>query len=88
MIKHAVESEADEFIVATETGILHRMKKDNPDKTFIPANENAVCEYMKMITIEKVLKSLQEEVYEVKVPASIAGKAKKSIDRMLEISPI
>ena len=88
MIKHAVDSEADEFIVATETGILHRMKKDNPDKKFIPANENAVCEYMKMITIEKVLKSLQEEVYEVKVPLDIAHKAKKSIDRMLEISPI
>ena len=88
MIKHAIDSEADEFIVATETGILHRMKKDNPDKTFIPANENAVCEYMKMITIEKVLKSLREEVYEVKVPSGIALKAKKSIDRMLEISPI
>jgi len=88
MIKHAIESEADEFIVATETGILHRMKKDNPDKTFIPANENAICEYMKMITIEKVLKSLQEEVFEVNVPDEIAVKAKKSIERMLEISPI
>ncbi len=88
MIKHAIESEADEFIVATETGILHRMKKDNPDKTFIPANENAICEYMKMITIEKVLKSLQEEVFEVNVPGEIAVKAKKSIERMLEISPI
>jgi len=88
MIKHAIESEADEFIVATETGILHRMKKDNPDKTFIPANENAICEYMKMITIEKVLKSLQEEVFEVDVPGEIAVKAKKSIERMLEISPI
>jgi len=88
MIKHAIESEADEFIVATETGILHRMKKDNPDKTFIPANENAICEYMKMITIEKVLESLQEEVFEVDVPGEIAVKAKKSIERMLEISPI
>jgi len=88
MIKHAIESEADEFIVATETGILHRMKKDNPDKTFIPANENAICEYMKMITIEKVLKSLQEEVFEVNVPGEIAVKAIKSIERMLEISPI
>jgi len=64
------------------------MKKDNPDKTFIPANENAICEYMKMITIEKVLKSLQEEVFEVNVPDEIAVKAKKSIERMLEISPI
>lgn len=86
MVRHTCESDAKEFIVATETGMLHRLQKDNPDKKFIPANEGAVCEYMKMITIEKVLKSLQEEVYEVKVPESIAVKAKKSIDRMLEIS--
>ena len=64
------------------------MKKENPGKKFFPANENAVCEYMKMITIEKVLHSLREEVYEVDVPSEIATKAKKSIDRMLEISPI
>ena len=88
MIKHTIDSDADEFIVATETGILHRMKKENPGKKFFPANENAVCEYMKMITIEKVLHSLREEVYEVDVPSEIATKAKKSIDRMLEISPI
>ena len=88
MIKHSIDSDADEFIVATETGILHRMKKENPDKKFFPANENAVCEYMKMITIEKVLWSLQEEVYEVGVPSEIAIRARKSIDRMLEISPI
>lgn len=86
MVRHTCESDAKKFIVATETGMLHRLQKDNPDKKFIPANENAVCEYMKMITIEKVLRSLQEEIYEVKVPESIAVKAKKSIDRMLEIS--
>ena len=88
MIKHSIDSDADEFIVATETGILHRMRKDNPGKKFFPANDKAVCEYMKMITIEKVLRSLKEEVYEVDVPGEIATKAKKSIDRMLEISPI
>ena len=86
MVRHTCESDAKEFIVATETGMLHRLQKENPDKKFIPANENAVCEFMKMITIEKVLKSLQEEVYEVKVPENLAVKAKLSIDRMLEIS--
>ncbi|MCI0480569.1 MAG: quinolinate synthase NadA [Candidatus Dadabacteria bacterium] len=86
MIKFAKDSPAKEFIIATETGMLHRLRKDNPDKTFYPARENAFCKYMKMITLEKVLKSLREEVYEVKVPEHIALKAKKSIDRMLEIT--
>ncbi len=86
MIKHAKESESKEFIIATETGMLHRLRKDNPDKTFIPARENAVCKYMKMITLPKVLRSLEEEIVEVKVPIDIAMQAKKSIDRMLEIT--
>lgn len=86
MIKFAKDSPSKEFIIATETGILHRLRKDNPDKTFYPARENAVCKYMKMITLEKVHRSLEEEIYEVKVPEHIALRAKKSIDRMLEIS--
>lgn len=86
MIKYAKESRAKEFIIATETGMLYKLRKDNPDKTFYPARDNAVCKYMKMITLEKVLRSLEEEVYEVKVPEHIAVKAKKSIDRMLEIT--
>lgn len=86
MIKYAKESRAKEFIIATETGMLYKLRKDNPDKTFYPARDNAVCKYMKMITLEKVLRSLEEEVYEVKVPDHIAVRAKKSIDRMLEIT--
>ena len=86
MLKHAKESKKKEFIIATETGMLHRLRKDNPDKTFYPARENAVCKYMKMITLPKVLRSLQEEVFEVKVPVNTATRAKKSIDRMLEIA--
>jgi quinolinate synthase len=86
MIKFAKDSPAKEFIIATETGMLHRLRKDNPDKTFYPARENAVCKYMKMITLEKVLRSLEEEIYEVKVPEHIAARARKSIDRMLEIT--
>lgn len=81
-------SGGDEFIVATETGMLHRLRKDNPGKRFFPASEGAVCEYMKMITLEKVLRSLEEEVFEVKVPEQIAARAKKPIDRMLEIPAV
>jgi len=66
--------------------MLHRLRKDNPEKTFYPARENAVCKYMKMITIKKVLNSLREEVFEVKVPEQTALRARKSIDRMLEIA--
>lgn len=86
MIRHAQESTSKEFIIATETGMLHRLRKDNPDKTFIPARENAICKYMKMITLPKVLRSLEEEIYEVRVPVDIAMQARKSIDRMLAIT--
>lgn len=86
MMDHARRSASNEFIVATETGILHRLRKENPVKTFHAANENAVCKYMKMITLDKVLNSLQNDVYEVKVPEEIAVRAKKAIDRMLELS--
>lgn len=73
-------------IVATETGILHRMKKDNPEKTFYPANVGAVCEFMKMITLEKVYWSLRDLKYHVTVPPEIAARAKRAIDRMVAIS--
>jgi quinolinate synthase len=86
MVRHAKQSKSDKFLVATETGILHRMKKGNPDKTFLPVKEDAVCEYMKTITLEKVYKSLRDMVYEVKVPTNVADKARLSIQRMLEIT--
>jgi quinolinate synthase len=86
MLKHAKSSKSKEFIVATETGILHTLKKHNPDKEFYAANDDAVCKFMKMINLSNVLESLQQEKFEVKVPELIAGKAKNAIDRMLEIS--
>lgn len=88
MLNRARESTAKEFIIATETGILHRMEKESrgSGKTFMPANEHAVCKYMKMITLPKLLRSLREDVFEVTVPDEIAGKARLSIERMLEIS--
>ena len=86
MMKHARTSTAEQFIVATETGILYRMKKDNPDKEFIPIKRDAVCKYMKKIDLEKVYNSLANGVYEVKVPKQIADKARLAIDLMLAIS--
>jgi quinolinate synthase len=86
MMKHVKNSPARDFVVATETGILYRMRKQNPGKNFVPASENAECQYMKMINLEKVYDSLIEDKYEVKVPKEIADKARLSIERMLAIS--
>lgn len=80
------KSPAKEFIVGTETGILHRLQKTYPDKTFYPVMEGAVCGYMKHITLEKVLWSLEDLKYEVSVPTEIAAKAKLAIDRMMAIA--
>ncbi|MFH1197706.1 MAG: quinolinate synthase NadA [bacterium] len=85
MINYAAQSPANEFVIATETGILHRLKKFNPGKEFFPLSENAICEYMKMITIEKLYNSLLNEVHEVKVPEELAAKARLPIQSMLEI---
>ncbi len=85
MVKHARQSPATEFIVATEIGILHRLKKETSGKTFYPANERAICEYMKKITLDKVLRSLREEIYEIRVPEPTASKARRAIERMLAI---
>ena len=86
MMKHVKNSHAKDFVVATETGILYRMRKQNPGKNFVPASENAECQYMKMINLEKVYDSLIEDKYEIKVPKEIADKARLSIERMLAIS--
>ena len=86
MMNYAKNSSSSEFVVATETGILYRMKQQNPEKTFVPASDKAECQYMKMITLDKVYDSLVNEKYQVKVPKNIALKAKLAIDRMLSIS--
>ena len=86
MMNYARNSNSNEFVVATETGILYRMKQENPTKTFIPASEKAECQYMKMITLESVYDSLLNDKFEVKVPDDIALKAKLAIERMLSIS--
>ena len=79
-------SKNNQFLIATEVGILSRMRQENPSKEFIPIKKDAICKYMKKITIEKVYNSLVNEVYEVKVPENIARKAIVPIERMLAIS--
>jgi quinolinate synthase len=86
MMNHVNNSKAKNFVVATETGILYKMRQQNPDKTFIPASEKAECQYMKMITLDKVYDALVQDKYEVVVPKEIADKARLAIERMLAIS--
>jgi len=85
MCRFAQQTSAKEIIVGTEVGIIHRLKKENPGKEFIPASEHAVCPNMKLITLEKVLWSLQDMAPEVKVPEEIRLRAKAAVDKMLEI---
>ena len=86
MMKEASTSKNDQFLIATEVGILHRMREENPSKEFIPVKKDAICKYMKKITVEKVYNSLLNDVHEVKVPENIAKKALIPIERMLAIS--
>jgi len=85
MCRFARQTDAREIIVGTEIGIMHRLSKENPGKKFIPASKRAVCPNMKLITLEKVLWSLEDMAPEVKVPAEIRLKAKLAVDKMLEI---
>ena len=85
MCRYARMEDISEMIVGTEVGIIHRLKKENPGKRFIPLTERAVCPNMRLITLEKVLWSLQEMAPEVKVPEDIRLKAKAAVDKMLEI---
>lgn len=85
MCKFARETDAEEIIVGTEVGLIYRLKKDNPTKEFYPVSEAAVCPNMKRTTQEKILWALEELKEEVRVSDEIRRRAKKAIDRMLEI---
>src|SRR5215211_760140 len=87
MLDFARDSDADEFIVATETGMLHPLEQENPGKSFVPANRKAACRYMKMITLPKLRDSLRELAPEVKVAPAIAERARVPIERMVAITP-
>jgi len=85
MIESIESSPASEFLVATETGILHQMKKRHPERTFLPIKADAECMYMKMITLEKLAKALREGIHEVRVPKETASRARRAIERMVSI---
>lgn len=87
MLKFAAKSPAKKFIVATEIGIIHALKKQNPQAEFIAASDRAVCPNMKKITLAKIIGSLEDMQYRVTVSAETAKRAKKSLDRMVEILP-
>jgi quinolinate synthase len=86
MVKFAKSSPKERFLVATETGILHRLHKEAPEKRFEAISEKAICRYMKMITLPKLRDSLRDWKYEVTVPPEIAERARGAIDRMIAIS--
>ena len=85
MCHFARQSEAREIIVGTETGILHRLRKENPEKKFFPVSERTVCPNMKKNTLENLRTSLGEMITEVTVPEDIAVRARRAIDAMLAI---
>lgn len=86
MLRHIGESSATEFAVGTELGIMHQLNKKYPEKTFYPVNPNAVCAFMKTITLDRVIRSLETLTPQITVPSEIARKAKRAIDRMLELA--
>ena len=85
MIRRPALSERDEFIVATEVGILHRLRRENPSKRFFAANERASCAYMKVTTLPKVKRALERLEHRITVPAPIADRARRAIERMIAI---
>ena len=87
MLKYVQKSKANTFIVATELGIIHTLKKENPDKQFIEVTAEIICPNMKKITLEKVLFSLQDNKYVVTVDKDTRIKAKGALDRMLQVLP-
>ena len=85
MMDRAAAQGAGRFVVATETGILHRMRRQNPGGTFVPASDTAECQYMKMINLGNVREALARDRYEVRVPRAVADGARLAIERMLAI---
>jgi len=87
MCRYAQRPEVKEMVVGTEIGIIHRLRKENPGKRFIPVSEQAICPTMKLITLEKVVRSLEEMSPEVKVPGRVRLKAIAAVDKMLQGKP-
>ena len=86
MLIFVKQSGQKEFIIGTEVGIIHRLQKENPGKVFYPASSLVICPNMKLINLEKILWSLEEEKYEITLPEEIIARAKTAIERMLAIT--
>ncbi|MBD3380415.1 MAG: quinolinate synthase NadA [Candidatus Omnitrophica bacterium] len=86
MIKHVKKSPKNEFIVGTERGIIYKLKRDNPEKTFHIPTDQFICANMKLTTLGWLARALEKEVYRITVPDEIAFKAKKALSRMLEVT--
>ena len=84
--RYCREFDAKEFIIGTEIGLLHRLQEESPGRTFIAATPLADCPNMKLNTLEKILWSLEDMMYEVTVPEAVATRARRTIERMLELS--
>ncbi|MCJ7693354.1 MAG: quinolinate synthase NadA [Sedimentisphaerales bacterium] len=87
MLEYVEKNDAKTYIVATESGIIHALKKKNPNAEYLPAGQRAICPNMKKITLEKILWSLEDMQYKITVPQQIAEKARKALDRMVEVLP-
>jgi len=85
MLKYVRNSASKEFIIGTELGILHRLNKENPGKKFIPATPYAVCPNMKMNTLGSIIRALEYNEHVIRIPEDIRIKAKRALDRMLEV---
>jgi quinolinate synthase len=85
MLRFAKSSDAKEFIIGTETGLLYKLRKENHDKSFYPLRKDMVCPNMKKTTLNSVLRALETMTNEIKVPEDIRIPAKKALDRMLEV---
>ncbi len=85
MLRYATSSTAREFVVGTEIGLMHRLRKENPEKTFYPLRKDMICPNMKKTTLNSILRAFKENIHVIKVPEHIRVPAKKALDRMLEI---
>jgi len=87
MLKFAAQSSEKSFIIATEVGIIHSLKKENPQKEFYPVAARAICPNMKRITLDKVLWSLEDMQYKITVRSDIAAGARKALEKMVAVLP-
>lgn len=87
MLRFAEKNDAGQFIIATETGIIHTLQKQNPNAEFAAASEKAICPNMKKITLDKIISALEQMQYRITVPQQTAQRAKKALDRMVNILP-